>query len=177
MGIFPKNKTDFIISYILQHAGDSIKVVQVAKILGVNKGSVSLTVKKLEEVGIVKDKMVDISNPTARALKIFISISKIADPKVLAAVKRFAFAAGVYGSSAKGTDTEDSDIDIWIKPRFKLGGMDKLKLSRELERLLGKRIQIVVLDKDRLEAIKRDSRNFYCALVFSSIVLFGDGVE
>jgi predicted nucleotidyltransferase len=177
MKIFPRNKTDLIIAYILEHPNEIVKVVDIAKTLKVNKGSVSLTVKMLEKEGILENRRVVMKNPTVKALKILINIQKLVNTDAIGILKRSALAAGVYGSSVKGTDTEDSDIDLWIKPKIKISSLDSVKLSRKLDETLGKEVQLLVLDKDKINSIKIGSRNFYNSLLFDSIILFGDGIE
>ena len=177
MKIFPRNKTDLIISYILEHPNSIARVVEIARVLHLNKGNASLTLGMLEREGLVKNRQVDLKNPITRALKILITTQKFSEVKVLKILKEVALSAGIYGSSARGTDTEDSDIDIWIKPRLKISSMKSLKLSKELEDVIGKRIQIVILDEDKVNSIKRASSNFYYSLVFGSIIIFGDDIE
>jgi len=177
MDIFSENKTDRIIRYILEHPESVIKVTEIARALKVNKGSVSLTIKKLEKAKIVKNKTVDLSIPITRALKIFITVKAVSEGSTLSIMREYALAAGIYGSSAQGANTENSDIDIWIKPKPSLSRIKVSELSRRLSSILNKQVQIVAISNDRLATIKKESQNFYYSLVFGSITLFGEGIE
>ncbi len=171
------NKTDRIIAYVLEHPEAPIKVIAIANALKVNKGSVSLAIKKLEAIKVVKNKLVDLSTPLTRALKILAIVTSITDAKAINVINRYAIAAGLYGSSAKGTNTEESDIDIWIRPKHGTSQLKVAELSRTLSMMLHKRVQIVMVNEKRLAAIKEENPNFYYALVFGSIVLLGEGIE
>ena len=171
------NKTERIIAYVLERPGAPIKVTAIANALKVNKGSVSLTIKKLEAIKVVKNKMVDLSTPLTRVLKILVIVTSITDAKAIDMINEYAIAAGLYGSSAKGTNTEESDIDIWIRPKQGTSQLKVAELSRTLSTMLNKRVQIAVVNEKRLAAIKEENPNFYYALVFGSIVLLGEGIE
>ena len=64
-------------------------------------------------------------------------------------------AAGIYGSCAKGTNTEKSDIDLWVK----LENLEQetcIKLASELRSKL-ENINILFLDNKKLETLKKVS--------------------
>jgi predicted nucleotidyltransferase len=178
MEIFPRNKTDVITGYLLRTPATGFRVSEVARALGVSKGSVSLTAKKMRGVGLLDDNNhINLENPLTKALKILISIELLEKSGAVALLRKKALSAGLYGSSAKGTDTENSDIDIWIVPRSGYNRIDYTNLSRELTEKIGRRVQITLLAKGRIDAIKRESINFYYSIMFGSITLFGDGIE
>jgi hypothetical protein len=51
------------------------------------------------------------------------------------------------------------------------------KLSRELEVILGRRIQITMTSNDMLRELKTKNANLYYALMFGSIQLLGGELE
>ena len=88
--------------------------------------------------------------------------------------KKFDFveAAGLYGSCAKGENTDDSDVDLWIKMK---DASDEKVAS--LTALLSKKIRNVkplFLTAKRIEKIKKSDELFYHSLSFGSIILFGE---
>jgi predicted nucleotidyltransferase len=67
-------------------------------------------------------------------------------------------AAYLYGSQARGTARADSDVDIAVLPMLASAGTLEslqLDLEGELERRLGKSVQIVVLDTAPLDLVHR----------------------
>ncbi len=175
--VFQINKTDRITAYVLEHSESSIKISDVAKTLKVSKGIVSLAIKKLNNAKIARNKNIDMRNPLTRSLKVVATITKMTNSGAIDTIKKYSVAAGLYGSSANGTDTSISDIDIWIKPKSDLSQLEISKITRKLSDMLGRRVQIIVISSNRLKKIKNETANFYYSLLFGSIVLFGDGIE
>jgi predicted nucleotidyltransferase len=66
---------------------------------------------------------------------------------------------GIFGSVARGEQKEDSDIDIYYEGKPQ-GLMDSLDLHGELEKLFGKRIDLIRkhsnMSKSLLRQINRD---------------------
>ena len=141
------NKTWTITEYLLNNPGKRIKVTYVAKELKVSKASVSLTVKELAEDGIVKGLYIDMKSPRTRAFKIMINVNSIVKNGVIEALKKYALGIGLYGSWVKGTNTEDSDIDIWIKPKYMLKQSGTAILSKEIRERLGVDAEVLILSK------------------------------
>ncbi len=50
---------------------------------------------------------------------------------------------GVFGSAARGEETEDSDIDLLVKFSENQSLLSVIKLERELEKILGRKIDLV----------------------------------
>jgi predicted nucleotidyltransferase len=172
-----QSRKEAIIEYILDNPNARIRVNDIARKLGVSKGSVSLTLKKLVEEGFVTDLHVNMDNPEVRTFKILINIRSIMNKGVISRLKRYALGAGLYGSWAKGTNTEDSDIDLWIIPKKSFRQADIAEISGKIREILGVDTQILVLSKERIERLKRDNTVFYHSLLFSSMQLYGEEVE
>jgi uncharacterized protein len=71
-------------------------------------------------------------------------------------------AAYVFGSTAKGTARADSDVDVGIITTAARGGTLAslhLDLEGELERLLGREVQLVVLDRAPPDLVHRVLRD------------------
>ncbi|MCL4380681.1 MAG: nucleotidyltransferase domain-containing protein [Candidatus Marsarchaeota archaeon] len=148
-----------------------------AKALKVNKGTVSLAVHDLEVADIVKNKKVNLHNPLARQLKVIFIVSQIIHSGALKAVMKYAAAAGLYGSAAAGTDRSISDIDLWIKPKTDLSMLEVSMLAKKISKMLNRQVQIITINKVKLEKMKIESPNFYYSLVFGSLILFGERIE
>ena len=64
--------------------------------------------------------------------------------EVQAAVERHrGLSFTVFGSAARGEDTEASDIDLLVRFAPESSLFDLLHLSEELERILGRRVDVV----------------------------------
>ena len=154
------NKTWAITESILSNPGKAIKVTEVAKISKTSKASVSLTVKRLTKEGIIRDWHVNMADPRTRALKILINIDDITKVGMVAKLKPHALGIGIYGSWAKGTNTEASDIDIWIKPKKSFKFTDIGRIISEISDGLGIEVQILVLSEQRLEQLGKTNSTF-----------------
>jgi predicted nucleotidyltransferase len=82
---------------------------------------------------------------------------------------------GLYGSCVKGTNIEDSDIDLWVKIK-KVKEEELSKLTNELKRK-DERIKPLFLTKEKIEVFKKEDIVFYYSLVFGSITLYGEEIE
>lgn len=68
----------------------------------------------------------------------------------------------LFGSVARGTDRAESDVDVAILPRDSAGGTLgslHLDLEGELERALGRVVQVVMLDSAPVDLIHRVLRD------------------
>lgn len=152
---------------------NSISVNNIATQLRLSKGLVSKYFDILVRKGIFKKvngKFYLTDFPLAKGIKILLNIRDI-DLKVF---KKYPFikTIGLYGSCAKGENTEDSDVDLWIK--LKNVSEEKLApLTSELNKK-ARNIKLLFLTNERIEKIKKEDSLFYHSLVFGSIVLYGD---
>ena len=83
----------------------------------------------------------------------------------------FVKAAGLYGSCAKGENTEESDMDVWIQidtTEEKEQAVLTSELSRKVENA-----KPLFLSKGKLEQLKKEDSLFFHALLFGSITVYG----
>ncbi len=150
-----------------------ISVNVIAARLKISKGLVSKYLDVLLKEGITKKsngKYLIIDSPITKAAKILLNITGI-DVRIF---KKFDFveAVGLYGSCAKGENTDESDIDLWIK--IKDVSDDK---AASLTALINKKIRNVkplFLTTKKIEKVKKEDELFYHSLSFGSIVLYGE---
>lgn len=109
------------------------------------------------------------NNNNIRSLKILFNIQKI-DTSIF---KRYGFvkSVGLYGSCAKGTNTEESDIDLWIKIENSTRE-NTMQLTSSLLKV-AENMKVLVLDNKKLELLKEENPLFYHSLYFGSIILYG----
>ena len=156
----------------------NISVNNIAHQLRLSKGLVSKYFDILAKKGVLKKingKLRVTDSSLLKGIKILLNI-KNADSSIF---KRLSFvqAVGLYGSCAKGENTEDSDIDLWIKTNNvseeKLASLTS-KLNKEVNN-----IKLLFLTDKKIEKIKKEDPLFYHSLAFGSIVLYGgkDGIQ
>lgn len=179
MEIFPSsNLRDRVVEYILLRPASRIKITAIATGLGAGKGHVSEIIRSLGEAGVVKHGMVDLGSPYVRSLKIAINMNRVCKAGILQKLKRLGITrAGIYGSWARGSNTEDSDLDMWIIAEGRMTALEIARLSAEVGRALDTNPEILVLDKGKLAGIRKSNEIFYFSLVFGSLVLIGEEIE
>ena len=150
-----------------------ISVNVIAARLKISKGLVSKYLDVLLREGIAKKsngKYLIVDSPITKATKILLNITGI-DTGIF---KKFDFveAAGLYGSCAKGENTDESDVDLWI--RIKDVSDEK---AASLTAVMNKKIKNVkplFLTTKKIEKMEKDDKLFYHSLSFGSIILYGD---
>ena len=150
-----------------------LSVNAIASELKLSKGLVSKYFGVLLRKGIVKrlnGKYLIIDSAITKAIRILLGISNI-DIKVF---KKFNFvkSVGLYGSCAKGENTEESDVYIWLM----IDDVDDeqiASLTSEISKKI-KNVKPLFLTEKKLEKIKKDDELFYHSLSFGSILLYGE---
>ena len=79
---------------------------------------------------------------------------------------------GIYGSFANGTDDNKSDIDLWLFTDKQL--LTLHPLINGLENEFNKAVNLLILNKKKLNALKQQDYEFYIRLKLTSIQLGGD---
>ncbi len=157
---------------------EPIKVEKTAKELNISKGMVSQFFRILLEYGILekKDKkvFVNLQNYKTRELKRFLNISEL-DVSELKKIKEVA-GIGVYGSYVSGTNTKESDLDIWIKAKKHPSEVKIAEVQGEIRRKKGYNIHILVLSAERMERLKKEDPVFFYSLAYGSVILWGENI-
>ena len=150
-----------------------ISVNVIAAKLKISKGLVSKYLDVLLREGIAKKsngKYLIVDSPITKAAKILLNITSI-DTGIF---KKFDFveAAGLYGSCAKGENTDESDVDLWIK--IKDVSDEK---AASLTAVMNKKIRNVkplFLTTKKIEKMEKNDILFHHSLSFGSVVLYGE---
>jgi predicted nucleotidyltransferase len=152
---------------------DNVSVNNIANKLKLSKGLVSKYFDILAKKGVLKREKGKLSvsdNSLVKAIKIFLNVGGI-DPKIF---KKYPFvtAAGLYGSCARGENTNDSDTDIWIRVK-KVEETKVASLTVEVNRKI-RNAKVLIIDDSKMEKIREEDIMFYHSLSFGSIILYGD---
>jgi predicted nucleotidyltransferase len=149
-----------------------------AKELELSKGLISKYLDILDKFGIVnksKRFRVNLEDPITRSLKIFFNLRRIDLGRIKK--NRHVLGIGLYGSWATGTNTRDSDVDIWLKLDKRLSEDIVAGFSADISRKTGYEVSILILTPDRIKRLRNEDRIFYHSLVFGSILLWGEDIE
>jgi predicted nucleotidyltransferase/predicted transcriptional regulator len=152
-----------------------ISVVDISRNLNISKGFVSRYLSLLAEQKIakkVKNKYTVFNNLNVRILKILFNLKGFSKFNF----KRFPFVSGVglYGSCAKGENTEDSDIDIWI--RISTRDEEKLAKLTALMKRTSEKISLLYLTDEKLTVLKKEDPHFYNSLKYGTITIHGENI-
>lgn len=157
---------------------DTISVNSIANQLKLSKGLVSKYFDILVKEDIAKKsngKFVINNSALTKGIRILFNIHGI-NTKLF---KKYPFikSVGLYGSCAKGENTEDSDVDLWVR----IGETSEERqaaLTSELNKVK-KNLKILLLTDKKIEKLKKEDKLFYHSLVFASITIYGseDGIQ
>jgi len=152
---------------------DSVSVNNIASQLGLSKGLISKYFQILLKEQILKKekgKLVVADNASVKAVKILLNVRRI-DTRIFGKYP-FVTAVGLYGSCARGENTEDSDVDLWV--RVKNVEESKIaSLTSEINKKT-KNAKLLFLSDKKIEKLRKEDIMFYHSLSFGSIILYGD---
>lgn len=151
-------------------------VIETAKKLNLSKGLVSKYFEILIHENVLRKKGIKFiiaNHNLVKGIRIMLNIQNI-KPSLF---KKYEFvrAVGLYGSCTKGTNTINSDVDLWIKVE-KASDEDKARLTAEVRKKIDN-VKIVLLTKEKIQLLKEKDPLFYHSLYFGSIVLYGEEDE
>lgn len=161
-----------ILDYVLVRR--NVKVSEVYSNLRLSKGLVSQYLKTLVKEGILIKKKHYLlrDNCFVRYTKVLLSLSKINIEKI---DKTKICGLGIYGSWAKGTNTLESDVDVWVKVK-KYPGEEYLgKITKQIRNLTGQDTKLLVITPQKLKQLKKDTV-FFFSLINESILIWGENI-
>jgi predicted nucleotidyltransferase len=152
-------------------------VQQIATKTGLSKGLVSPYLALLEREGMLekKDRTYSLAfSPLTIAVKRLLNIDLVAG-----VFKKPAWASGIgmYGSWAGGTDTTESDIDLWVYCKTVPPGTAVAELEREISRTLSSEVHVLILNPDKITIMKKSDEPFYKSFVRQSVILDGESPD
>jgi len=155
---------------------EKLNVNQMAKALRLSNGMISKYFNYLCKERVMKKTGKDFriqDNVRTKALKILLNLDMF--DMTLFKKYRFVKSAGLYGSMAHGTNTERSDVNLWIYTE-KTKEEDMARLTSDLRKKQGN-IRPLYLTDERIAHLKSEDVVFYHTLIFGSIIVYGDGIE
>lgn len=153
-----------VLMYLLLHPGKSCYEREIARATKISYGSANLVLNYLYKKGFLKRETrgrmcfysADLSNSYIKELKILYNLISL-EP-LIEKLKPYTHKIVLYGSWATGTDTENSDIDIFIvtssEEEEKVRSIiDKFSYS---DKIGGRKIQAVIYSPEDL--LKREEK-------------------
>jgi len=152
-------------------------VQQITSKTGLSKGLVSPYLALLARDGLLakNDRTYHLKfSPLTVAIKRLLNIDRIT-----AVGKKPVWSSGIglYGSWAEGTNTEESDIDLWVYVKTLPTGIMVAELERDISRALSAEVHVLVLNREKIAGMKDTDEPFYRSFVKQSITLEGDSPD
>ena len=166
-----------ILRYISERK--EVSVQSTAKGTGVSKPVVSRYLNMLIEKGMCERTGRSIAwkqSPVGIAARRLLNIVFLDEHLTFSA---WAKGIGMYGSFARGTNTMESDLDIWILVEtyyqdleFKIA-----ELQHDLSHTLGIEVHTLLLTKEKLSDLARKDAPFYQEFMRDQVVIRGAGLD
>ena len=170
--LFSTNERIKILETVIFRTG-SVSVNNIASQLKLSKGLISKYFQILLKQKILKKGkggLIVSDSPLVRAVKILLNVRRI-DTRTFSKYP-FVTAVGLYGSCARGENTEDSDVDLWVRVK----DVEETKiasLTSEINKKI-KNAKVLFLNDKKIEKLRKEDIMFYHSLSFGSIILYGD---
>jgi predicted nucleotidyltransferase len=153
-----------------------VRVSDVSRETGLSKGLSSKVLDILASEGVLRRQARAYTvkdGPTTRGLRILLNLT----PLDAGVFRKFPFVkgAGIYGSFARGDNTEESDIDLWVF--VDEVGITALAGLTAALRETDDRISPYYLTDAKLERLMRENPPFYHSLYNGSILIWGEGLD
>lgn len=173
--LFSTKERELILAYLLDHPSEKINMNQLARKLKVSVGQIHKYVSILRKEGIVKGISIQ-DTSMVRSLRVLRNLQRIGERKLINRLKRRIpdiSGIGIYGSWANGTNTENADLDIWIKLEKSPADIDIAKTRKELENVIRVPVDITIATPERMKHFREKSDSFYFSL-YNGIKLWGE---
>ncbi len=162
-----------ILKLVAEH--DGLHIREIAEKAGINPATAHGAIKLFEEMGFVSEKriknrkavFINKESIILGKIKSLLNIFEILNSRSFKSLEKYG-TVGIYGSFARGEDTAESDIDLWLYSNKKQDLMKLKAITRELEKRFGKEVKLLVLDDEKIKKIKKDDPEFYFRLKLTS---------
>lgn len=156
---------------------ESCTVQEIADATGITKGLVSRYLALLAREGILaregRKYRLRLTALT-RQIKILINIGRA---RTIISLPAWARGIGLYGSWAGGTNTKESDLDIWIAADALPDEITVAALEREWRKNCSCELHLLILTPEKLNAMKTGDKPFFSSFARAAITLGGTGYD
>jgi predicted nucleotidyltransferase len=173
--LFKTDKRVAILNYVLYNEGTTI--TEISRKTKVSKGLVSRFMKYLEASALIEKrerKYFLVNNEIVKAIKKLLNLERI---NININDNSWADAIGIYGSWASGTNTSESDLDIWIKVNQYPIEYEISKFHKNLRKAAQTEVNLLILTPEKLKSIKDTDKPFYNSITRNTTILKGESFE
>lgn len=173
--LFKTEERAKILRYVMFRS--SFSVAEVSRATEVTKGLVSRYLRFLEKHDLLQKEGRNYSprdSAHSRAIRLLFNVESV-DPTALNL--RSATGLGIYGSWARGTNHQDSDLDVWVRADSLPPESELAKMQRDLSLQAAAEVNLLVLTPEKLDRIRREDPPFYNSLIYGSVTLKGEPLE
>jgi hypothetical protein len=152
-------------------------VQQIVAKTGASKGLVSPYLALLEREGLLvrRDRTYLLNNSAmTSAVKRLLNIDLVSR---VFHKPGWALGIGMYGSWADGTNTDESDLDLWAITTGQPTGIIVAEVERDVSRALSVEVHILVLSREKVTAMKKSDEPFHRSFSKQSITLEGESPD
>jgi len=149
-------------------ASGVVKKLRVSKAFVSKYFHILIKSKIIKKTG--KNLYINTADPQTKSIKIMFNVKEVNINSF--AKYNFVKAAGLYGSCVKGTNTEESDIDLWVYTK-ETGESRNAALVKELKNRIS-RVKVLILTDKNIQELIKTNKAFYHSLFFGSIVVYGE---
>lgn len=151
-----------VLRFLTRHAGQSFYEREIVEGSGVSRSAVNLATQALHQAGLLTRERRGRMNfyaandrhPLVRQFKVLDTIAQL-EP-LLARLRPVSRRVVLFGSCAQGTDTADSDVDLFILTP------DRSKVMKIISHNnLSRPVQPVIVSNQELAAMKQNDQTFY----------------
>ena len=174
--VYSTPERERILRYLLYNQGEKT-MREIAKEAKVSPAQVHKYLRILEKAGVAKGTVL-LENPNVHAIRLAQNLEGLEKAGLVGMLRKKipgVRGVGIFGSWARGTNLEKSDIDVWVRVGKEPEVLKAAEVRKELEKKLGAGVDLVFLDEKRLKGHMEKNPVFYFSLHYS-IVLWGKGV-
>lgn len=151
-----------ILTFLARNPDSEFYIREIAKNMNKSVGGVHKALKSLKEMGFIKENKsgkniyykINETDPSIKNFKIFVNINELSP--LIKNLKDISKKIVLFGSCAKGEDTNESDIDLFVLTN------EKEKVNKKLiNTKFDRKIQAVVVNTTDLMRIKEKDNGFY----------------
>ena len=148
--------TQKILDFLIQHPGIQFLAGEIQKVVKISKGGVNLSLRKLAKEKLVKREKrgkfflysIEHTQPIIRQLKVLKNIEVLSP--LVSKIRGISKKIVLFGSSARGEDVPESDIDLFVlsnSPKEAENAIKKYKFTRGLQLIIKTPVAFAEMDK------------------------------
>jgi len=156
--IFISTTTQRILAYLAIHSAEEFTEKEISRRTGVKKSATNLALRNLVRTDLISRRKIgrsslfkaDISENLIREIKVLITKEKLSP--LVKKLKKTSKKIALFGSAAAGTNTKDSDIDLFVltnNPKNVRNIIDDSSLAEKIQLICKTPTEMVKINKKK----------------------------